>query len=405
MHRSALPMPFTIAGLAFLLGGCGEAEVEDAELAEAPLLGRADVGGVIPGQYIVMLRPGMPLGTLDAVEQGLLRPLAAAVHHRYDSALLGFAASLSPQAVARLRSEPGVELVEPDREVSITATQQNPPSWGLDRIDQRTLPLSRGYSYARTGKGVDAYIIDTGVRRTHRDFGGRAQHGFSSINDGRGSSDCNGHGTHVAGTVGGATYGVAKEVTIWAVRVLSCSGSGSDSGVIAGVDWVTRHHQSPQQSSRPAVANMSLGGGASTSLDRAVQNSIRAGVTYVLAAGNEGRSACYVSPARVREAITVGATGSYDSRSGYSNYGPCVDIFAPGTGIRSAWGSGDTAAVSISGTSMAAPHVAGAAALYLMAHPRATPAEVDAGLRNAATTNRLTNIGTGSPNRLLYTGP
>jgi subtilisin family serine protease len=243
---------------------------------------------------------------------------------------------------------------------------------------------------------VNAYIIDTGIRVTHTQFGGRASVAFDAVGDGRNGIDCNGHGTHVSGTVGGSTYGVAKAVRLFAVRVLSCSGSGSTSGVIAGVNWVTSHH------ANPAVANMSLGGGVSTSLDSAVSNSINSGVTYAIAAGNSNTNAANSSPARVSAAITVGSSTSSDARSSFSNFGSVVDIFAPGSSITSAWSTSDTATNTISGTSMATPHVAGVAARYLQTHTTASPATVRNAIVNAANLNRLSGIPSGTANRLLF---
>ena len=242
-----------------------------------------------------------------------------------------------------------------------------------------TCPLSNSYTYNQTGQGVHAYIIDTGIRATHQEFGGRVTNGADFIGDGNGTNDCNGHGTHVAGTTGGTTYGVAKSVTIHAVRVLGCTGSGSTSGVIAGVDWVTANHASP------AVANMSLGGGASTALDNAVTSSVNSGVSYAVAAGNSNANACNSSPARAAAAITVGATTSSDARSSFSNFGTCLDIFAPGSSITSAWSTSNTATNTISGTSMASPHVAGAIALYLQTNPGASGAAVTSALVNNST--------------------
>ncbi len=283
-----------------------------------------------------------------------------------------------------------------DQRVSASDTQPSAP-WGLERVDQRALPLSTTYTYTPTGAGVTAYVIDTGILASHTDFSGRVSGGYTAIADGRGASDCNGHGTHVAGTVGGETYGVAKDVRLVPVRVLDCAGSGSNSGVIAGVDWVTANR------SGPSVANMSLGGGASSALDSAVARSTSAGVTYAVAAGNEKQNACNVSPAREASAITVGASTRTDSRdTGYSNFGSCLDVFAPGTGITSAWDTSSTATNTISGTSMASPHVAGVAALYLQGSPSASPATVTGAIVNSSTPGALSNVGSGSPNRLVY---
>jgi len=304
---------------------------------------------------------------------------------------------MSEESATRLASDPSVAFVEEDSEVSISATQTG-ATWGIDRIDQRDLPLNSTYNYNATGTGVRAYIIDTGIRATHSQFAGRVISGFTSINDGNGTNDCNGHGTHVSGTVGGTTYGVAKNVTLVAVRVLDCAGSGTNSGVIAGVDWVTSNHLAGQ----PAVANMSLGGGASSALDTAVNNSINDGVTYAIAAGNSNIDACTQSPARVANALTVGSTTTTDARSSFSNFGTCLDIFAPGSSITSSWNTSDTATNTISGTSMATPHVAGVAALFLEANPSASPATVAAAIINGSTLNHVTSPGTGSPNRLLY---
>jgi subtilisin family serine protease len=318
------------------------------------------------------------------------------VRHRYDAAINGFAAEMTEDEALTLSEDPRVRFVEEDQIYTADATQTG-ATWGLDRIDQRNRPLNGTYIYNYTGSGVRAYIIDTGIRTTHTQFGGRAAVSADFVGDGRNGQDCNGHGTHVAGTVGGSTYGVAKSVSLRAVRVLNCSGSGSTSGVISGVNWVAANRI------LPAVANMSLGGGASSALDTAVNNAINAGVTFAVAAGNSNANACSFSPARTAAAITVGATTSTDARASYSNFGTCVDIFAPGSSITSAWSTSNTATNTISGTSMASPHVAGAAALYLQANPGASNATVRNALVNNATTNVITGAGTGSPNRLLYT--
>ena len=351
----------------------------------------------IPGQYIVVLKDEQTArANVRPVAGDLARQSGARVTHVFENTIRGFAASMSATAAAALARNPRVRYIEQDSERFIVGTQSG-ATWGLDRIDQRDRPLNGTYTYETVAANVNVYVIDTGIRATHAEFGGRVSSDFTAINDGNGANDCNGHGTHVSGTIGGATYGVAKSVTLHAVRVLDCNGSGTTSGVIAGVDWVTANRI------LPAVANMSLGGGASTALDDAVRRSVAAGVTYAIAAGNSNADACSSSPARVSQALTVGSSTSGDIRSSFSNFGTCVDLFAPGSSITSAWNTSDTATNTISGTSMATPHVAGAAALYLANDPAATPSTVHAALVNNASVNKLSSIGTGSPNRLLYT--
>ena len=358
--------------------------------AAAPATGQVRLAGTataISGSYIVVLKAGA-----KQTGAALTKSFGGAVRQTL-GVINGYEAAMTEAQAKRLAASPQVAYVEQNQRISLQATQNN-ATWGLDRIDQRNRPLSTTYTYPVTASNVTAYIIDTGIRYTHSDFGGRARFGYDAV--GTGGVDCNGHGTHVAGTVGGTTYGVAKQVRLVGVRVLSCTGSGSTAGVIAGVNWVT------QNAVKPAVANMSLGGGLSTTLDNAVANSIASGVTYALAAGNSSANACNSSPARVAAAITVGATTSTDARASYSNYGTCLDIFAPGSAITSDWYNSNTATNSISGTSMASPHVAGAAALVLARTPNATPAQVRDSLVTNATPNVVTNPGTGSPNRLLF---
>ncbi|HYR11259.1 MAG TPA: S8 family peptidase, partial [Longimicrobium sp.] len=311
----------------------------------------------------------------------------------YSSALNGLAVQMADWQVAKLRRHPSVAYIEEDARVALTTTQSG-ATWGLDRIDQRDLPLNGTYNYTPTGAGVRAYIIDTGINTAHSNFGGRASIAWDGIGDG--STDCNGHGTHVAGTVGSATYGVAKGVTLIGVRVFGCGSSGSNSTIVAGINWVAAN------AIKPAVANMSLGGGADATMDAAVNGLINAGVIAVVAAGNENQNACNVSPARVANAITVGSTTSTDARSSFSNYGSCVDVFAPGSSILSTWIGSTSATNTISGTSMASPHVAGVAALYLQGNTTATQTTVANAITSTSTLNKVTSAGTGSPNRLLY---
>jgi subtilisin family serine protease len=360
---------------------------------------------VIPGHYIVVYKDNVTPIEGNRHIDSVRGERGARIKHVYENALKGFAAQLSDASVASLRANPKVAYIEQEQEftaddidgVEALDIAQAGATWGLDRIDQKNLPLNSVFNYTRTGKGVNAYVIDTGILQTHIEFGGRAVKGFDAVTSGGAASDCNGHGTHVAGTIGSKTYGVAKEAKLIAVRVLDCNGSGSTSGVIAGIDWVRKN------AVKPAVANMSLGGGASTALDSAVVAAINAGITFAIAGGNSNANACNYSPARVSAAITVGATTSTDTRASYSNYGSCLDIFAPGSNIKSTWNTSTTAVNTISGTSMATPHVAGAVALYLQSYPTAPPATVRNALVSAATLNKVTGAGTGSSNVLLCT--
>ncbi|MFF5967148.1 S8 family peptidase [Streptomyces collinus] len=353
----------------------------------------------VENSYIVVLKESAGFRANSTKGEDLVAKYGATVDWTYDAVLNGYAIRISASGARSLAEDPAVEFIEQDRMVHLEATQYNPP-WGLDRIDQPRLPRNLMYSYPDTaGKSATVYVIDTGVRITHTEFAGRARHGYDFVDRDTNASDGNGHGTHVATTVAGKTYGVAKQSKIVSVRVLDNNGAGTLSGVIAGVDWVTVRRV------RPAVANMSLGAGVSTSLDTAVRNSIASGVTYAVAAGNSNADATSFSPARVGSALTVGASTWADSRSSFSNYGPRLDMFAPGSLITAGWHTSDTATTTLSGTSMASPHVAGAAAVYLTSHPSAGPATVHSALVNGATTGVLYNIGTGSPNRLLRLVP
>ncbi|NGO75656.1 S8 family serine peptidase [Streptomyces sp. YC504] len=375
-------------------------------VVSAPHAGAAPVGtienagasGAIPNSYIVTLDEDAAKSD-SAKGKALAKEYGAQIERTYKEALNGYEIEATEAEAERFAADPAVESVTQNRTFKISATQPNPPSWGLDRIDQKTLPLNQSYTYPdKAGEGVTVYVIDTGVRITHSDFGGRASYGYDAIDNDNTAQDGHGHGTHVAGTVAGGSYGVAKKAKVVGVRVLNNSGSGTTAQVVAGIDWVTRN------AVKPAVANMSLGGGADSAIDTAVRNSIAAGITYAVAAGNESTDASTRSPARVAEAITVGATTSSDAKASYSNYGSVLDLFAPGSSITSAWNTSDTATNSISGTSMASPHVAGAAAIHQSLNPSATPAQTRDALVAATSTGVVTSPGTGSPNRLLQVG-
>ncbi|MEW2068741.1 S8 family peptidase [Streptomyces sp. NPDC007346] len=350
----------------------------------------ADAETAVAGSYIVMLGE-------KADKSKLAEQYGGKLQRNYSSSINGFSASgLSETEAKRLAADPSVAKVVQNKKFSIDATQDNPPSWGLDRVDQSETAGDNAYIYPDTaGEGVTAYVIDTGVRVTHEDFEGRATSGFDAVDNDDDADDGNGHGTHVAGTIAGASHGVAKKAKIVAVRVLDDSGSGTTEQVIAGIDWVAAN------ASGPSVANMSLGGGADPALDAAVQKAIAAGITFGVAAGNESRDAGQGSPARVPEAITVASSTVDDQQSSFSNYGSLVDIYAPGSDITSTWNDSDTGTNTISGTSMATPHVVGAAAVYLAGNQDATPEDVATALTEGATPDAISNATPGTPNKLL----
>ncbi|MCX5440402.1 MULTISPECIES: S8 family peptidase [unclassified Streptomyces] len=352
-----------------------------------------DAKGAVSGSYVVLLDQK---ANTDA-KQDLAKEYGGKLKRAYSSAVNGFSVNgLSETEAKRLAADSSVAKVVQNKKFHIDATQDNPPSWGLDRIDQADTAGDKKYTYPDSaGEGVTAYVIDTGVRVSHKDFGGRATSGFDAIDNDDNADDGNGHGTHVAGTIAGEAHGVAKKAKIVAVRVLDNEGSGTTEQVVAGIDWVTKNHKGP------SVANMSLGGGADEALDAAVQKAIASGVTFAVAAGNESTDASGGSPARVKEAITVASSTKDDKQSDFSNYGSAVDIYAPGSDITSDWNTGDDATNTISGTSMATPHVVGAAAVYLGGHPDATPADVSKALTDGATPDKISNASEGTPNKLL----
>ncbi|GIE97846.1 S8 family peptidase [Paractinoplanes rishiriensis] len=375
------------------LGGAAGAAWATPPIAATGSILAAGSADAIGNSYIVVLKPAST--SVPAVSRELVQRYGGQVVDNYSSAVRGFHARMTAAQAKRLAADSAVQYVEQDAVVAPAASTA--VTWGLDRIDQRGLPLSKSFA-APVAAGVTVYVLDSGIRTTHREFGGRAGNGWDFVDNDAVANDCNGHGTHVAGTIGGATLGVAKDVKLVAVRVLNCKGSGSFSAIIKGVDWVTKN------AVKPAVANMSLGGSTSKSLDDAVNRSIAKGVTYAVAAGNDKRDACKQSPAHAPAAITVGATDASDTRATFSNFGSCLDIFAPGVRILSAGTASDTATKTMTGTSMASPHVAGAAALVLAADPARTPAQVRDELVNRAGNGLVRNPGAGSPNRLLFTG-
>ncbi|GGB81471.1 S8 family peptidase [Deinococcus soli (ex Cha et al. 2016)] len=397
---NARPLLIPIA-LSLLLAACGQQttapQASQPQTGQgAPVLGTSNPEA-IPGQYVVVFNDDVQsdfTAQSDFIGALGLDPQGVQVQQVYSAALNGFAAKLSTQNLAKLQADKRVKYIEQDAMMHATATQTG-ATWGLDRVDQRSRPTDGSYIYNYTGSGIKAYIIDTGINTAHTNFGGRAIWGTNTTGDGR-NSDCQGHGTHVAGTVGSATWGVAKSVTLVAVKVLNCSGSGTNSGVIAGVNWAVTN-----KGSATAVANMSLGGGFSQAVNDAVNTAASKNLVMVVAAGNENQNACNVSPASAASAITVGSTTNTDARSSFSNYGSCVDLFAPGSNITSTWIGSTTATNTISGTSMASPHVAGAAVLRIAAGS-STNSAVTSAVISRATTNVVSGVN-GSPNRLLYT--
>ncbi|GAB3402023.1 S8 family peptidase [Flindersiella endophytica] len=393
------PRPRTlVAGLVLALittaGATGMASA--ASSAPERAIRYASSPTAVSGSYLVVLKDKtLPVSAVRSSATDLAGRFGGDAKETWSGALKGFHLTGTATQARRVAADPRVAYVEQDQVFGIDTTQSSPP-WGLDRIDQRNRPLSASYTYTGTASNVRVYVIDTGIRFSHNQFGGRATSGYDAV-DGGSADDCNGHGTHVAGTVGGSTYGVAKSVRLVAVRVLNCSGSGTTTGVVNGINWVANNRV------LPAAANMSLGGGASTAIDNAVTNAVNnRGVTFAVAAGNETTNACNRSPARVPAAITTGATSNTDAKPSWSNYGSCLDVFAPGVSVLSSYYTSNTASATLSGTSMASPHVAGVAALVLGANPSYTPAQVSSWIVSNATTGVVTSAGTGSPNRLLY---
>jgi subtilisin family serine protease len=393
---------------AFILAGCSKPDVQFTKqnftLKEgfseehiAPVYKKNNVPPSLSDAYIVVFNDDVKETEVDTESDRVCGESGSKKGRSFKHALKGFTSHLSPAAVEKMRRDPRVKYIEQDQIATMSATQFTAP-WGLDRIDQSDNPLSGSYTYASTGSTVDAYIFDTGLKLDHNEFAGRVKPGYNTISVGASPADDNGHGTHVAGSLGGTRYGVAKGISIIPVKVLDQFGTGSYAQIIAGIDWAIAHH-----TTKPAVGNMSLGGGVSAVLDDAVRRAVADGIVMCLAGGNAAADVSTTSPARVTEAITVGSTTKTDELSNFSNFGTGIDLLAPGSAIVSAWHTGINDINTISGTSMATPHVAGAAALYLESFPGSTPDQVQAGLKSKAVASRITLVPAGTPNLLLQT--